>query len=252
MPSARPRSARLVAQSGIPLHVQAEARLRELIAEPRFATDGEFLTDEVSLASRWGISRNTLRQAIARLVTEGRLRRVPGQGTRVLAEPIRSEAGAWASFTREMRERGVVVKNFETVLKKATPPEDVAADLGMKPGEETWFLSRLRGWDGNPVILAESWLSPEIELTGDERFDKEPLYEVLQQVARVSPARSAETVRAVKAPKTVSESLRVRAGDPVLLRRRITFDAKRQPVEVNLNWCHGDRYALALELRANA
>lgn len=251
MPTARLRSARLVAHPGIPLHVQAEARLRELIAEPRFASEGEFLTDEVSLANQWGISRNTLRQSIARLVAEGRLRRVPGQGTRVLATPVRSDAGAWASFTREMRERGVLVKNFETLLKKAAPPEDVAADLGMKAGEETWFLSRLRGWDGSPVILAESWLSPDVILSGKERFDKEPLYEVLQQVAQVSPARSSETVRAVKAPKPVATSLRVRAGEPVLLRRRLTFDAQRKLLEVNLNWCHGDRYALALELRAD-
>lgn len=252
MPTARPRSARLVAHPGVPLHVQAEARLRELIVEPRFATEGEFLTDEVSLSNQWGISRNTLRQAIARLVAEGRLRRVPGQGTRVLATPVRSNAGAWASFTREMRERGVLVKNFETTLVRAKPPEDVATDLGMKPGEETWFISRLRGWDGRPVILAESWLSPAITLTGKERFDKEPLYEVLQQVARVSPARSSETVHAVKASKAVANSLRVRAGDPVLLRRRLTFDSKHKLLEVNLNWCHGDRYALSLELRADA
>ncbi len=246
----KPRSMALSRKKGLPLHIQAEARLRALIAQERFTLGGEFLTDEVTLAQKWGISRNTLRQAINQLVVEGRLRRVAGQGTRVLPAPVRSDIGAWTSFTREMRDRGIVVKNFHTVLEKQIPAADIGADLALAEGGEAWRLTRLRGWEEKPAILAESWLSPRLPLTGTEDFDREPLYDVLQRVARVAPARSVEEIRALPAPAEVAATLGLKAGDPVLLRRRLILDTADRPLEVNLNWCRSDRYALTLESKA--
>ena len=65
---------RLDPQSRLPLHAQAEELLRELIQRQEYC-DGGLLPDEVSLSRRLGISRNTLRAAIGRLVAEGRLER---------------------------------------------------------------------------------------------------------------------------------------------------------------------------------
>lgn len=243
---------RLVRRKGLPLHVQAEARLRALMAEERFASGRQYLPDEVTLAEKWRISRNTLRQAIARLVQEGRLSRVAGRGTRVLPAPMRSEASAWTSFTREMRERGVVVRNFDTRIDRMPAPDDVAADLRLKAGEEAWRLCRLRGWEDQPAILAESWLPPRLGLTGGEDFSRQPLYDVLQRVAHACPARSAEEIRAIAAPAEVATRLRLAPGAPILLRRRVIVDTEGNPLEVNFNWCRSDRYALMLELKANA
>lgn len=246
MPPAKNRSTRLQVRPGLPLHVQAEARLRELITEPRFTVDGEMLTDEVTLATLWGISRNTLRQAIARLVSEGRLRRVPGQGTRVLAAPVTSNVGAWLSFTREMRERGVVVKNFVVRLEKRVPPPEIAADLGIATDAEAWLLTRVRGWNEEPVILAESWLLAELSPADEIRFRHEPLYEVLQQISGQLPALSSEVISAVAAPAEVAAALSTKLNSPLLLRRRVTKDRAGKPLEVNLNWCRCDRYTIAL------
>lgn len=255
MPPASPTSPKAASQlsrkTGLPLHLQAEARLRALIAQEPFASGQEKLTDEVTLAKKWGISRNTLRQAIARLVSDGRLRRVAGYGTRVLPAPVRSEASAWTSFTREMRERGIMVKNFDTRLDKTPVPADVARDLGLPAGSEAWHLVRLRGWNEEPVILAESWMPPHLDLPSAQEFHRHPLYNILAQITQASPARSTEEVRALAAPAHVAEPLGLPLGAPVLLRRRVIFDAAGMPLEVNLNWCHGDRYALALELKVN-
>jgi GntR family transcriptional regulator len=233
------------------LHLQAEARLRALIAQEPFASGKEKLTDEVTLAKKWGISRNTLRQAITRLVGEGRLRRVAGQGTRVLPAPVRSEAGAWTSFTREMRDRGIVVKNIDTRLEKLPAPADVAKDLNLAPGSEAWRLRRVREWGEGPAIIAESWLPPHPGLPTAEEFHRYPFYEVIQQVTHAVPARSIEEIRAVAAPKDVAESLGLEPGAPVLFRRRVIRDTEGVPLEVNLNWYRGDRYAMTLELKAN-
>lgn len=58
--------------SSKPLHVQAEEILRKLIESEEYK-NGKFLPNEVDLSERLNISRNTLRQAINKLVFEGLL-----------------------------------------------------------------------------------------------------------------------------------------------------------------------------------
>jgi GntR family transcriptional regulator len=58
------------------------AQLRKLIESEEYK-NGKFLPNEVDLSERLNISRNTLRQAINKLVFEGLLIRKKGVGTKV-------------------------------------------------------------------------------------------------------------------------------------------------------------------------
>ena len=58
--------------SAIPLHFQIEELLRELIKQDEYKK-GQLLPTEVMLAEQLGTSRNTVRQAINKLVSEGLL-----------------------------------------------------------------------------------------------------------------------------------------------------------------------------------
>lgn len=58
--------------SNKPLHIQAEEVLRKLIEEEEYK-NGKLLPNEVELSEQLNISRNTLRQAINKLVFEGLL-----------------------------------------------------------------------------------------------------------------------------------------------------------------------------------
>jgi DNA-binding GntR family transcriptional regulator len=107
---------RLDPRSALPLHAQAEQVVRELIQRPAYRAGG-LLPYEVSLSRSLGISRNTLRAAIGRLVTEGRLERKAGIGTRVLEPRINSGVGAWHSFTREMAAKGIKVDTLSVKVR---------------------------------------------------------------------------------------------------------------------------------------
>ena len=68
---------------------------------------GDAIPSERALVSRLGVSRVTVRQAIADLVEAGVLERVHGKGTYVTGPQVDS----WlhlTSFSREMRDRGLV------------------------------------------------------------------------------------------------------------------------------------------------
>ena len=87
--------------SSKPLHQQAEDLLRQMIQQEEYRK-GKLLPNEVELSKELNISRNTLRQAINRLVFEGLLIRKKGYGTTVAPQNVMSNARNWMSFSQEM------------------------------------------------------------------------------------------------------------------------------------------------------
>lgn len=109
--------------SSVPLHVQAEEFIRELIRQDEYRK-GKLLPNEVELSRKLSVSRNTLRQAIGKLVTEGLLVRKKGYGTTVASQNVMSNARNWKSFTQEMSSQGIKVQNFELHISHKPAPEE--------------------------------------------------------------------------------------------------------------------------------
>jgi GntR family transcriptional regulator len=231
--------------SNVPLHIQIEAALRQMIQDPVYRA-GKTLPDEITLAKSFGVSRNTLRTSFAKLVNDGLLKRVRKRGTQVAPETVMTTLDAWHSFTEEMRRRGVTVVNFKLELIQAMPPEEVVIALGVKPRHKLWCLRRVRGWDEAPGILAVSWFSPTIKITGGEDFNL-PLYEVLGKLG-IIPKISREQITAEAAEGDTAELLQIPAKTPILVRRRLILTRRRQPIEYNVNTYVGSRYTIALDL----
>src|SRR5512142_136628 len=91
--------------SPVPKYFQLREILLGLIDQA--GGPGGAIPSERDMARRYGLSRMTVRAAIDRLVSEGRLARVQGKGTFVarpkIVMPLRLE-----SFTQDMRARGMV------------------------------------------------------------------------------------------------------------------------------------------------
>ena len=90
---------------GAPKHVQVERALRQLI-ERHFA-DGDAFFTEAQLVERIGVSRPTVRQALAELTRDGLLLRRPSVGTTVVKVP----SGASPAKTRHV---GVTLAQFDS------------------------------------------------------------------------------------------------------------------------------------------
>lgn len=238
---------RLDPRSSLPLHAQAEQALRALLARPTQAP-GSLLPDEVSLANAMGVSRNTLRAAIARLVQEGRLDRKAGVGTRVVEPRVHSGVGAWQSFTREMESKGIKVETYSMSARMVGIPADRAGRLHLETGTAVLCLNRVRGWEGRPVVHFLSYLHPRLGLMVDDDFNQ-PLYALIQERSGVIADQSNEELTAVVADRRLARVLAVRPGAPLLQRTRTVFDTRRQPLEHSVVHYRGDQFELSLTLR---
>lgn len=246
-PPRLPESLRLDPGSPLPLHVQAEQSLRSLLARPGQAP-GTLLPDEVSLANAMGVSRNTLRAAIARLVSEGRLDRKAGIGTRVVEPKVHSGVGAWQSFTHEMESKGVKVETYSVTARMVEISADTGSRLHLTAGTEALCLDRVRGWAGRPVVHFRSYLHPRLKLASGDDFNQ-PLYELIRSRCGVIADQSDEELTAVAADRRLARALAVKTDAPLLRRNRTVFDTRRQPMEYSVVHYCGDRFELSLTLR---
>jgi GntR family transcriptional regulator len=235
-------------RSPVPLHAQVERLLRGLIRAPEYR-DGKLLPDEVTLARRLGVSRNTVRAGVARLAYEGLVERRAGVGTRVAAfRSVHTGIGAWHSFTGEMERKGLRVETFARDVRREAAGRDVARALQVRPGARVLRLDRLRGWDGEPAVHFSSWLHPRLGLTGQEDFGR-PLYELLEAESGAVADRAHEEMEAVAADDRLAALLKVPKRTPLLMRRRVVSDPGGRPIEYAIVHYRSDRFTLTLDIR---
>lgn len=228
-----------------PLHIQAEYFLRQLIRQEEYMK-GARLPNEVALAEQLNISRNTLRQAINKLVYEGLLVRKKKYGTTVAMQKVSGDARKWMSFSQEMKCLGMTVQNFELHVSKKSVPEDAATFFGVAPESRLVCLERLRGQPGQPFVYFISYFNPEIPITSDEDFTK-PLYEQLEQNYGVRVKTSKEMISAMSADSVLAEKFEINEGDPILVRKRFVLDVNGMPVEYNVGYYRADCFTYSIE-----
>ncbi len=93
--------------SPIPLYHQIYLDLRRMIQEGIIPAGG-MLPPEMEISEAYNVGRQTVRQAIARLVDDDLLERFAGRGTFVRAQPSHTQFFLDRSFSQQMRELGRV------------------------------------------------------------------------------------------------------------------------------------------------
>ncbi|MBD1427349.1 GntR family transcriptional regulator [Sphingobacterium arenae] len=230
-----------------PLHIQAETYLRQLIEKEEYKA-GKLLPTEVELAKMLNISRNTLRQAINKLVYEGLLLRKRGHGTRVVRKGIVGGVKNWLSFSQEMKMLGIEVKNFELHIRYTDAPTEISNFfmLEEKDNNKCLLMERVRGNTSYPFVYFISYFNPDIPLSSDENF-RRPLYEILEKDFGVTVKTSKEEVYARLAGDLVAQKLEIKATDPILVRKRFVYDDKGRPIEYNIGYYRADSFTYTIE-----
>jgi len=232
-------------KSPIPLHIQTEMLLRNIIEEEEYK-NGKTLPNEVDLAKQLAISRTTLRQAINKLVFEGLLVRKKRTGTKVAQASVSSKSNNWLSFSQEMKLRGILIRNFELHVTWVYPDETLANFFEIKTDRKILKMERVRGKPDEPFVYFVSYFHPRVGLTGDEDF-KKPLYEMLENDHSVIATLSKEEISAKAADTFIAAKLKIAVGSPVLFRKRFVFDQGERPIEFNLGYYKADSFVYTVE-----
>lgn len=250
---AQTRVRRRTATADATLWEQVSAVLGREISE-QSPQPGQRLPSEAILCKRFGVSRVTLRRALASLEQRGLVHPQAGRGWYLgashLEAPVSEEPGVLQSFTEMARSRGLTPDSVVLHCQRRPAQWDEAEELAVAPGAELLSLRRLRRLDGIPVAVDHS-LVPAALLprASAEQFRTGSLYAALQGNG-VRPVRADYEVQAVAADRDHAELLGVEVGSPLLSARQICTDTRGRRIERGHITYRGDRYRFRAVLRA--
>jgi GntR family transcriptional regulator len=236
------RPPQIVRRPGATVHAQIEDWLAGEIAAGALVP-GDRLPTEHDLAGSFGVSRMTLRHALADLAKRGLVTKTVGRhgGTFVAAPKLEQDLTTLAGFSEQLRRHGVVA-GARVLSARAKPAGPVAgAALRIGPEDPVYEVRRIRLADGRPIALERS-MFPAGRFPGmlDSQLDGS-LYELLEVRYGLRPHRARESLEPVVAGVREAEALDLEEGTPLMLVERTAYARSGEPVEYARDLFRGDR-----------
>lgn len=233
---------RIDRESPLPLWAQIESDLRARLSANEFS---EGVPPEEDLASAYGVSRHTIREALRRLTSAGLIERQRGRGTAVAAPAsLEQRVGTFYSLAQSIEARGLSERSVVTVRERATHDE-AAAQLALPEGTPLIHIARIRYAGDEALALDESWLPYEAaRVVVDEEFEQGSLYQFLAENAGLRLSGGRERISAVTADTEQAATLELPEGVALFRIDRLTY-AGEQPIEWRVSLVRGDRFAFS-------
>jgi DNA-binding GntR family transcriptional regulator len=231
--------------SPVPLYFQVAQRLEHMIESGELSA-GMRLDNEIDLADQLGLSRPTMRRAIAYLVDRGLVVRKRGLGTQIAHAKVRRQVGLTSLFddlAKSSRSPHTKVLSFTV-----EPASDaLAVELGIGEGTDIYVFERLRYAEGEPLALMRNHVPASLLRLSADDLEGHGLYELLRaaginlKVAKQSIGARAATVAEAR---MLGEARRA----PLLEMTRSAYDDQGRAVEHGNHIYRASRYSFDITL----
>ncbi len=224
------------AGAGVPLHRQLFLVLHDEIARGAIAP-GDALPTEQSLCDQFGVSRITVRRALADLADQGYIERRQGVGSFVRQRSRSDDAPPVGSYMDNLRQA-----QFQTTVDVVehdtrTPPSAVADALGGAAQMLHILRVRRERRTREALMITEAWLPTDLSNVLTERALRHtPLYELLSGAGVVIDRMQHEITAEIAGPRN-ARLLNVAIGSALVRVNRLAFvgDAPHHYVSILLS-----------------
>jgi GntR family transcriptional regulator len=232
----------------IPLYYQLENILRSKIEGGEVLPNHKLPTEQ-ELSREYKISRATVRQALAALVSEGLLYRKQGKGTFVTEKASQTKSIKLTGFTEDLFTEGHRAEVKVLEIRSVPAPERVAGVLRVPTGEEIVRFRRLRSMDGSPFSYVTNYLVGEVgQKITEQDLQHHTMLHLLEEKVGIPLGTIRHSVESTKADVEVASLLGISVFEPVLYMETAVFAAEGQAVEVVDTFFRSDRYRYTVEL----
>jgi GntR family transcriptional regulator len=225
---------RIDRNSPVPLYFQFEQHLRRQV-QAGILKAGDAIPNEVTLQRLLGLSRTTIRQALAHLVSDGTVVRRKGTGTFVARPRDPLPLSCLMSLTREMLDQGRSIRTEILAFEKQEARPELRKELQLAWGMSVYYVRRLRWIDDSPACLVDSYIPSEIapNLKPDD-FEptgfRQSLIYVLERIHGVQSARGEEWSESTFCTSQEAALLRTAGGAPIVRDICVIHDVYGVPI----------------------
>ena len=231
------------AGTGVTRYLQVYTVLSQALAEGDIAA-GEALPSEPSLVRQYGVSRTTVRRALARLAAERCIVRRRGSGTFARDKVARGVSARQIASIID-NPRSVVTNTTVRLLEfKLTPTPDFLHREWPEFGTDVLTIRRVRYVDHEPVALVTSYLPEEIgRQLSARRLGSDTMLAALDKLGLHSTTNDQE-ISAIAADPFTAKHLGFGVGSPVLNLKCLARDARGQILRYANYLYRPDRYEI--------
>lgn len=232
----------------LPLYYQIKKILLDYI---KHAEEGSPIPTEQELCQHFEVSRQTVRQAITELVSEGYLHRMKGKGTFISERRIQQEfLLVLDSFNDEMRRKGLLPTTKVLEFALSTCDDEVGKALKIPRESDVIRLRRLRFVNNEPFVLVLSFL-PYDKLSNilSRDFERDSLYHTIEEDYGYTIDRATMTFGARMASEYEAQLLGLKTGEAIQFVERTTYLTDGSVIEYTSAEYRWDRNTFTLELK---
>lgn len=231
---------------GLPIYLQIAYHIRDEIVSGVYEENAQ-IPAEQDLASTFGVSRMTARNAVTYLVDKGLVYRVHGKGAFVSVRKLKRTLNKLNNFKQDMEELGMKAssKMLEFVRRMPTPREQRL--LKIRKNQEVFNVKRIRYANGEALgmqsFIVPTYFIPQLEEIDLERYS---FYNCLKEAGY--PLDYAEQrIETVLAPE-IAKQIGVPTGKPFFYFERVSSTKDHVPVELLHSYFYGEKYSFHITL----
>jgi len=229
--------------NGGPKYQQLAGELRQRIALGEYAPESQLPT-EWQLVERHGLSRGTVRQALAVLEQAGLIRREQGRG--MFVNPPRTRL---PSFTLAEPGEGAYAVNLRTVCAETVNADALTAEkLELRTGTPVFHVVQVRYADAAPMMHEERYLATRwYPGLLDEDIGQTPMHWILVHRAKLPLVRMAHVIETRPSTPAEAALLHIAPETPLFAIERLTYTkdgGETHPAVWYRALCRGNDYQL--------
>ena len=233
-----------------PVYLKLQTKIQSEIENGRLSP-GDCIPPEKELAQMHQVSVGTVKKAILNLANEGYLYRIQGRGTFVAGTTMRRENLRYYCCLNAFggKEASLKIKFLE--LKKTDGIEQINCYLKIRHNQGLYELRRLFISNKKPLIYCVSYFPEKLfeglETFQTNRFERIPLYLLLEKKYGLPTTSNRELIGTVKTDEDCSKILKVPQGTSVLFIEMVSFTYRKKPYEYRQSFCITDTHKFLRE-----
>jgi GntR family transcriptional regulator len=192
---------------------------------------GTAIPAEEALREQFGVSRVTVRRALADLASSGFVERRHGLGTFVAHRAAPTRPDPTLSLLDGLAKSAAETQVEVIEVRRMPAPPLVTKLLQIAANAQAHHSLRLRRMGTVPVMLTDVWVPGDLghKITA-AALKKRAMYELLQSQG-VTFGRVVQTISAVAADPRRARMLEVEIGAPLITLTRLIHDLSERPVQ---------------------
>lgn len=227
-----------------PLYLQIANRIAAQISSGHLPP-GAQVPSEADLMQRHGVSRITVRQALALLARNGQVTARRGKGTFVARPPVHHDLDTLRGFQDALLRQGIEPRTELLEFSASAGRTDRSLPEGL---DLPVRLRRLYSVDDEPFAIVEAFLPAQAAALGAARAKRLMVYDILRQFLGLTIARADVVIRCAPPGIDRARLLGLPARSHALVMERTSVSTNGTPCEFMRIHIAPERYAFRLSL----